>query len=57
VLYLAAQLGQKFAAHHTFQLHEAYERAIAPHRAGAGESIAPAPNAGVVKPRPYNEPR
>ena len=27
-LYLAAQLGQKFAAHQTFRLHEAYERAV-----------------------------
>jgi hypothetical protein len=32
VLYLAAQLGQKFAAHHTYQLHEAYERAVRPLR-------------------------
>lgn len=28
-LYLAAQLGQKLGAHQTFQLHEAYERAVA----------------------------
>lgn len=33
-LYLAAQLGQKFAAHQTFKLHDAYERAIAPLRTG-----------------------
>lgn len=32
-LYLAAQLGQKFAAHQTMQLHEAYERACRPLRA------------------------
>lgn len=32
-LYLAAQLGQKFAAHHTYQLHEACERALTPLRA------------------------
>jgi hypothetical protein len=31
-LYLAAQLGQKLAAHQTCQLHAAYERAIAPLR-------------------------
>jgi len=33
VLYLAAQLGQKFAAHQTYKLHDAYERAVAPLRA------------------------
>ena len=27
-LYLAAQLGQKFAAHQTYKLHAAYERAV-----------------------------
>jgi hypothetical protein len=32
VFYLAAQLGQKFAAHHTYRLHEAYERAAGPLR-------------------------
>ncbi len=36
VFYLAAQLGQKFAAHQTFRLHEAYERAVAPLRAPGG---------------------
>ncbi|MBA3849154.1 MAG: hypothetical protein C0502_04060 [Opitutus sp.] len=36
VLYLAAQLGQKFAAHQTFRLHAAYERAVAPLRANGG---------------------
>lgn len=36
VLYLAAQLGQKLGAHQTYQLHGAYERAIAPLRANAG---------------------
>ncbi len=35
-LYLAAQLGQKFAAHQTMQLHEAYERACAPLRTATG---------------------
>lgn len=35
-LYLAAQLGQKFAAHQTYQLHETYERAVAPLRSGSG---------------------
>ncbi|HLP26643.1 MAG TPA: hypothetical protein VK477_13260 [Acidobacteriota bacterium] len=29
VLYLAAQLGQKFAAHQTYQLHDACQRALA----------------------------
>jgi hypothetical protein len=33
-LYLAAQLGQKFAAHQTFQLHAACERALTTFRAG-----------------------
>ena len=33
--YLAAQLGQKFGAHQTFKLHEAYERALAPLRPSA----------------------
>jgi len=42
-LYLAAQLGQKFAAHQTFQLHAACERALAPHRARRAEA---APAAG-----------
>lgn len=41
VLYLAAQLGQKFAAHHTYQLHEAYERAVSPLRSTAGVIAAP----------------
>lgn len=31
-LYLAAQLGQKFGAHQTFKLHDAYERAVGPLR-------------------------
>lgn len=35
-LYLAAQLGQKFAAHHTFRLHDAYQRAISPLRPPGG---------------------
>jgi hypothetical protein len=41
-LYLAAQLGQKFAAHQTFRLHEAYEHAVAPLRATSGKTH-PAP--------------
>lgn len=35
-LYLATQLGQKLGAHQTFQLHEAYERAVAGLRKTAG---------------------
>lgn len=35
VFYLAAQLGQKFGAHQTFRLHEAYEAAVGPLRANA----------------------
>lgn len=35
--YVAAQLGQKFAAHQTILLHEAYERALVPHRSARRE--------------------
>lgn len=41
-LYLAAQLGQKFAAHQTLALHEAYERAVSGLRPPARENPAPA---------------
>jgi hypothetical protein len=39
-LYLAAQLGQKFAAHQTFQLHAACERALTPLRAREAGNVA-----------------
>jgi hypothetical protein len=41
-LYLAAQLGQKFAAHQTFQLHAAYERALGAPRTTPAPPAAPA---------------